>query len=708
MQKILSKKSYIISILLILFSTVSVWAQIKLISPEEGLWSNHQMLVIDNPGQNEYFYSLNGADPEAFGFVYDGPVLIDVTGDVQLRIKKIGKTAAETEEKTVKYTVIPDDAFSKTYSSFISTFYDTGIVNYSAGSKFNIPSNLEYCMIPQPYSFIQGTELSISDKCVLTRYVPCTVRDPLTGKKWHFVIKTFPQMAGVFSRRDVPFKIDNWDKITFTNQDLIYKIDSDFWGLPSEPVILDRSQSHMIYWQSLTYEQGNPIEFFVLPPKPEVRKIENPDGSIVFSIEGDESYTLSVLSYDEKDYQELFTEIGADTFFGDSISGKLKIGLFTNSVYQGEIEAEYAINKRPAAAPVITASATNFYSRKDVTLSIKAEKNTQLYYAVSKPLVITDPSAKLTPNSELFKDVIIDFADYKAAGGDSIDLELTSYDCVYYKVRAYSDDGFITNKISEYSVVIDKNNYYYCEALGSELSDGSPEHPFGDFRKCMDVINQGRVATLHVKGNLTIPKGQTMMLSNTTIVNDADGVITFEKDASVCVQNSTISIENFRIQMAQDGYYTSQAKIVPAFRLESSLLDMKNCQIALNFGKNGTFADCYNSFFSVVNTIASVSSSTYGSFVSGVKTKINIQNSSVNISSDTGVIISLNDGDLTLMNNSFKVIGQKGRIAELFGAKGKIAWNSFKSDLKTASSASPVYKDKQTSITEENNDSSGF
>ena len=53
------------------------------------------MLIIDNDDNGDYYYSLNGADPEAFGLAYDGPVLIDLTGEITLRIKKVGKKKVE-------------------------------------------------------------------------------------------------------------------------------------------------------------------------------------------------------------------------------------------------------------------------------------------------------------------------------------------------------------------------------------------------------------------------------------------------------------------------------------------------------------------------------------------------------------------------------------------------------------------------------------
>ncbi len=148
--------------------------------------------------------------------------------------------------------------------------------------------------------------------------------------------------------------------------------------------------------------------------------------------------------------------------------------------------------------------------------------------------------------------------------------------------------------------------------------------------------------------------------------------------------------------------------MVPYFKLEDSVLDITNCQISASFDKNGLFVEAVRSSVNVSGTIASVSAGTYASFVSGVRTNVNIQNSSINTSAQTCVTLSLNQGNINLNNNSFKISGEKGRIAELFDMTGTLVSNSFKSSLRGASNASAVYTDLKCSVTQLNNDSYGF
>ena len=64
-------------------------------------------------------------------------------------------------------------------------------------------------------------------------------------------------MSGLFSRKDVPFEIIDWDTFVFTDRNFIYKIDDQWWQQPKEKIILDRSVSHMISWQNVDYSKEN-------------------------------------------------------------------------------------------------------------------------------------------------------------------------------------------------------------------------------------------------------------------------------------------------------------------------------------------------------------------------------------------------------------------------------------------------------------------
>ena len=60
-------------------------------------------------------------------------------------------------------------------------------------------------------------------------------------------------------RESLPFSIDRDGSFTFTGDFLIYQIDDEYWSADKNPRKLDMSQDHIVRWQSMAYEEGNPV-----------------------------------------------------------------------------------------------------------------------------------------------------------------------------------------------------------------------------------------------------------------------------------------------------------------------------------------------------------------------------------------------------------------------------------------------------------------
>ena len=138
----------------------------------------------------------------------------------------------------------------------------------------------------------------------------------------------------------------------------------------------------------------------------------------------------------------------------------------------------------------ITKGHSNRRKRKEI-IEFLGEKNglpkQSIFYAVSKPLKISETlaSSALSADSPEFLEVKADkFEKYS----DSFTIGSTDGAVVFYKVRAFAKDkkGNVSN-CSEFSVVIDEDNYYLdsSEVAGSleneveEDCDGTAENPAG-------------------------------------------------------------------------------------------------------------------------------------------------------------------------------------------------------------------------------------
>jgi len=698
------KKSLLIAFLFT-FICSHFYAEIKLLSPIEGQWANKQMLVIDNAADGEFFYSIDGSDPETFGFAYDGPVFLDMAGEVTLKVAH-HSSAGKRENTSVTYVVTPDAAYNTTYKDFVKLFFDSGIINYSAGAKLSIPENLVFSLGLPPDSFIKGTSLTVSSNCVLQRTVPCVIFDKQKNIKYRFVIKIFPQSAGDYNQRDVPFSITDWETISFNDKNKLYKIDSEYWSLPNKPRTLDRSVSHMLSWQDLDYKEGNPIEFFVLPPKPELEKHSNPDGSFIYSINGDLSYNLSFRSTETGEYSYLYPQIGADCFVGDRAYGDLDIGVFANGVYQGSVKESYKIDKRPPVVPELKTNAKAFYSRTKVTVDITAEKDCELYIALSNPAELEKTEVPYTLESEELNNIPV--GEFKLVKGNSFHLNWgqRGNGPAYYKVQAYSKNGNNVSQIIEYSAIVDQLNYYFDSTYtGNSIAEGTAEHPFTTFEQCVNELKKNRRASMKVKGDVIIDKAYELS-ANLDLVNDGDGSIIFLDGGSITLQGANISITDFSIT---NGHNSISDEIVPFFKLENAVLTLDNCMIDSSFSGSGTIFESDNSILTIKNTIAAVNSKTYSSFISGTKSRITIKGSSVSANSDTCVLISATNGNVDLSNNSLSCTGNSLRIAELFGVKANVTNNKYKlHGLKKGSKQSPIFINKATVLLEQDNEKVGY
>ena len=678
-------------------------AEITLLSPCEGVWANRQMLVIDNSEGGDFFYSIDGADPETFGFAYDGPVLLDVAGDVKLNVTHIAG-GGKKENTAVSFTVQPDNAAKTDYKNFVQTFFDGGILNYSAGSDLVIPQGLSFYLGLPPENFMPARTLKLSSACVLSRYIPCTLFDRERNIKYRFIIKTFPQSAGVYSHRDVPFEISDWETITFKDENFIYKVDSEYWGLPTEPRYIDRATSHMISWQPLEYDASNPVEFFVLPPRPEIVREEQEDGSLICYIQGDDSYSIGVMNSNGT-YSELFSRVGVDAFYGDDVEGSLTLGIFTNSVYQGKVSFPYSINRRPPRMPVIKTDAEGFVSRGTVDVKIQGTRGTDLYIAVSEPLTLQESELSYSADDEIFKDVQL--GSYKKVKGETYALRWAQngLNPVYYKVSAYSKSEENQSSPVEFAVVIDQSNYYFDATGDASLADGTAGHPFTNFSQIASALTKQRVVKLSVKGEMKINEPYTVY-ANFEIIDEGNARLTFGPKGSLIIKAATFEISGCRIHNVADN---SSKSIVPLLKLENSVLTMKNCIIGTDFARNGTVIDSTNSIVNISDTIASANAVSYVSFISGVKSRITLKNTSITTNAETSVIISADGGNITAHKNELLVTGGSGRIAELFGVTASFKDNSFKARLtNNTSKIQPIYANKAAKLSEEKNSVQGF
>ncbi len=677
----------------------------QIVSPAEGTWANRQLLIIDVPPEGNAFYSLNGTDPERSGFAYDGPVLIDLSGAVSVNVSIIDRNGNKVFKK-VSYTVneatLPEE---RTSFDFLQGVLQKGMLDYSAGDVLSIPKTLEYSLGENSPVFTPGAELSLSRDMILSRYLPCVVSD---GKAfWRFVIKISPVMSGLFSRKDVPFVIEDWETFIFSDRHFIYKIDDGWWQQPKEKIVLDRSVNHMISWQSVDYAKENIVKFYNVPPRPRIVKKVEDNGELLVSVDGGTGYKFGLLESGGS-ASELYDSLKIDTFPGDNFDGELTVGIFYDSVCQGTMELDFNIHKRLPQAPLIISSADGDFSRNAVRIAVASPEKHEVYYAVTGP-VILDENYSMSAKDVLFS---LNSESFKKSLNAAVVLEPVTDGAAAYRVSAYCiDEHKNRSKTSEYSVIIDQTNYYLDGSIRDPeklaRANGTAKYPFNDFSKVLSLINGSRFVHVRVSGEVRIPDGASVITSNCRVDGLNDARLVLSPATNFIIRNASVSFSNCMLTLSESRNTTETASL---FTLERGVLYFDGVELSCVFGKSGSVINSDNSVINVLNSGITSSAETYSSAIASVDSKISIKKSRITTVAGTAVNASAQGGIFELTDSTCIVTGVMGRVAELFDTHSTVTGNNFVGDLKKAQGNNrPIYfDDKNYSVEFARNNITGF
>lgn len=694
----------------------------RIVSPVEGIFANLQPLVINLEEDEEAFYSYSSSenrnDPLDSGFVYDSPVLIDLTGNVILKIAVVSPSKLQNldsnddndkiERYEIRYKVQGNpNPFEQgsSESSFVARITRGALVSLPSGSSLEIPSSLKYSFDDKnsEKNYLPGKALYLSFSNCLSRLVPCSVTD--RKSVWRFVISARGRSSeSLIVNSDFPFKITDWEKIEFTGKNLIYQVDDEYWSDSKKPFAVDRSVPHVLRWQNVAYEKENPVEAFTLPPKPELEKFYD-NGAAVFSLKNDDDYKIRIKNYgleSEKQTRNqndfLYNQVVFDVFDGEEISGKADFEIYLDGVLQGKISENYDVDKKPPLPPIFDASSSGFYTRSDVNLKISAEYGADIFYASSGPHSLA--SGTYSENSPALEKYSL--SNFKPYDFKTFLLRSGKKSAVFYKIAAYAVDS-VGNKseISEYKLIIDKFNYFIDFGSATQNPDGSGARPFNKMEQVLNVINSSDYAHFFVTGDFVFSGGETLIKSNCAFTGTGSkkSKIAFLPDSYLTVKNSSISFANVVIEKTFLGAETSESRMIG---LENAAADFDSCQIYGNFSENGILINSSSSVVNFNSSSVSAKSSSYVCLVSALDSEINAENCNLNAVSQACAALSISSSSLDLENSAIKVFCHLGRIIESEKSNLKMNKNNFQAtfdEKKTNQNA--IYKDEKTLVIED-------
>lgn len=780
------------TIIALVFSLgVSAIAQ-SVINPIDGLWANKQVLVLDVPPDSSAFYTLGDNDPETSGIIYDGAMLLDVTGQVTLKVVIVNNKTGEKFQKKVVYTVKeispepkaatatqvnePNNAGDLNNSNntsdlnnpinnkvistntqsrdienaFIKKVLATPIIEYTPGTSINIPQTLGYALGSDALVIEQGKTLALSNKTIMSRYIALTLKklndedytagmfSPLKNEPtpvnedylWRLVIHVTPVASGTFSKRNAPFRVNDWDTIEFVDKKYIYRIDSGLWKQPSKSIKIDRTKPHTISWQALEYDLDNPIKSLTLPPRPKIITKSNKVGSTAVSRKGDALYRFGYRENNELTSM-LYDSFVIDTFPGDYFRGICKISVYYDGFYQGDEIIPYCVNKRIPARPVIKTKVkglhempTVAFSRKLVTLVITKPKGTTLFADIMGPVMAT--------GENYFDSVLFNFHDEKFLPlGNKVDevthvltLHPSNKGAIAYKLRMYVEDkNGNKSSISQYNVVIDACNFYIDTASKNiDGADGTKSAPFSTIDQVLPYISQNRFTNIYLLGDLTMSARNINIPNNVAIIGRNNPKITLLATSSFYVKNATFSINgcsvDYDAKTINTGRFSNEdlddGRVMKTiFQLDHGVLDLENVTLNATFDNNGVIFNSDGSSVSIKNSIITSNAQVYIAILTSVNSRINVSSSQFTTNASTSITFSCQGGLFTLSGSQSLVTGGMGRVAELFNTQSTITNNIFTAQLtnsrKNTSSYKAIYTDdKNVMIKYDKNDELGF
>ncbi|MBB5217925.1 hypothetical protein DYE49_07750 [Treponema rectale] len=650
-------------------SSAGAFSSKDILSPVSGQWVNVQPLVLNTSDGSEVYYSLSGSDPLVSGFSYDGPVVIDETGDVKVRIAVISKSGIRSDF-TVMYTVKPS-AFSTADSDtalLIQNINSNPILKYSSSGEFYIPKDFELSLNNSSV-FEKGHNLLINKTSVLEHYAACTLKKD--NLSWHFVIKVAETpSAEKLVKRSVPFTLDNWTDFTYTGENLIYQIDDEYWTASRELTVLDRTKPHVIRWQSIAYEEGNPVSEYVLPAMPVFSAVSAEDGSLEFKC-SDSSYRFALNS------DNLYSSVTADTFEGNTLNRSEVFKVYCSNVYQGTVHFDFFVDRQNPAQPVFESTTQDGFARSEVKVKIRCdEEDAGIYYSVSEP-VESASAFEETALAELAKTSTGDFRKYD---GSVILLKSPSKNASYFKICAYSlDRSGNRSSVAEYDVIIDQYNYYLNSSPknNSSVHDGSWSSPFRTFEEALAVINSQKSTRVHVTGNIEITKPLSVIERDCVFIC-RDARFVFAPQSALQVNGASVEVSNCIIERTDD---SSRDGELPFITVEKGKLLLDNVEVVGIYIGDGILINSAESEICVSRSGLTVQSQSYACALSASDSTVSIQDSRITSSAPNCVNVTMHGGSAEILSDMFYLIGRVGHCLELAGTSAGISSNTFSLQL---------------------------
>lgn len=684
------------------FARTFAYTKADVISPVAGVWANCQSLVLDLPSGAEAFYSLSEEDPAVSGFAYDGPTLLNVSGNVHLMLLVVYEGGI-SEKIDVRYTVTPQKT-----PDYIDLSESDAFVRIDASRFIDIPQTVSYTF-GNSSSLFSGKRLILQRKTIFERFVPLVLYDGQVPFRYVLLcggddgVLNETQTQTQSGAADSILEFYDWNYFSFKSSVPVeYRIDDQkLRESRSERIYIQRGKDHVIYWRqkqsdaadagageaAAEREQGEvPFTAVLVPARPSVAGIPKTPAvntAVRLSL-SDPRFSFGCASGGGKTRCASVCTI--DTLDGDSFGFSRDIDIYYNGIKQGSMRPSFIIDKIPPSPPVITASDNRAYVRKSVLLNFS---NTDtVYYCLKEPFAAAEGFTVQRIKELNSASVPLSSDDFVKLTSRDMVLESSDTHALFYTLHAYAQD--VAGNRSEtvvFQTVIDPLNYYVRgKANGSSLpvssakrpafADGSPDRPFGDFSALFEVLKTTSAPFVRcVAEGVCTDIPPLFIERDMEICGNGKTRLIFEKDAFIKVKNCTFTLKDCTLEQnhrSSNGLY--QNKLLEA---ENAVILLSGDELICKGSGSTSCISMRNSSLEITDSGVTVEALSYACGIHAEFSVLAAKNIRTVVLSETAVGMSANHSSVLLNASSFTLAAHLARALEFSASGFTLMNNSF-------------------------------
>lgn len=695
----------IFSVLFFLVSFSSFAEKSHIISPVVGTWSNYQTILLDVPEGASAFYSFTGDNPLYSGFAYENPVLLELEGNINLKVVIVNSDNSVIEESvdfSVKNTPIDLQFYIENKNQALIPVKEKNI---------SIPSYMKYSISDSTEPYLKGRTLTINSENSLEQVLPLVIKNQ--NDMYRFMLHIMPSVSKDDSQYNftnntlsndvtfeddytvrriekklsqVPFTLEftDWTKLKISaNENIYISIDDDIWQTGTFVLDMNRNEEHTLSWIDLS--GLNPEEFIpeqfkvcytVIPKMPNLVVVQEKTKVVNISLD-DKFYTMKILqdynfSSSVNDYKKNYCLI--DTILGNYLEKNICFDVFYDNVYQGKLFTEVLIDKESPKIPDIEISNKNFFVREPVSIKFKTDE--KVFYVLKSKLLSNLNLKNL--ELEVNKNFDIDLNSAVELTNDTLYLAEDKNNAIFYNLAYFSKDDFgNVSDIEYYQILIDSYNYYIESSSKNTnyIQDGSAARPFSDISQILPYLNKNEFIKIHIEG--TFENIPSMVITSPCEFISVNGArLSFAEDSFFDVQSSSLKIYNciFEQDFTKNKNSFSQQNL---FKLNNSSLIIDNCEFVSLYENNGSVIFADNSDVTILNSGITIQSNIFASVFNLLNSNLTCKQSRISAVSDSSIALTMNLGKLVFENSQFYIDGKTTKFYELFGVEYNINNNKF-------------------------------